>query len=781
MNCGCNHDEHGPRNRFEPDNRFEGDIEDGRRYPFGCYTKREADHIFVKKNEIPDIPDIQQLETDVQQLDAEVENKADKATVDALASTVEDISEQIADGVQSKLSTTNKLNPNYINYDSSHRAVSDAEKNAWNAKQTALSSSQLSAVNSGIDAEKVDQIATNTSDISALQTGVASKASQASVAALSTAIEAKADADDITDLQQQINNIISPVTQEAEVQNARVGGDGSTYATLKARLDAESAEARGSFESLVTDGTINIAPYTTNTTTWVQGVINGETGANAESSTRIRSNYIGGTLVKITPASGSKFYPVFYRNNVFVSSETWHTTTAVYDLASLNADQVRLVLAASDDSTITTDYASHITIETKSTDMRSAMFRGTLEALSYSKVQDCIKEGYYTYTYQTAANLLDIPDDFKDAAGIVEVYGHITASGNATVFQFIHSSSGKSAYRYVRVGSDVKGAWIRDTSYKFLGTLETLEIADLDDCKADGYYTVTATSTQAIDNYPEKFVNSAGVIQVFANVRTADQKTWIQVVTNSGGDTATRYIREYGTKGDWVYKTGKPNFQWYALGDSITQGYYSTGKNAMAITTENWVKFAAQRMGCTVTNYGIGGSGYMDNVHATDHKNAKEKVADIDFTGADLVTLAYGVNDWKYGYPLGSMADDVAGGTSVIANMRYVIEKIISDNPNCKIIVITPLNCRGYDYDYGSEATNYGLGYVIPENGKTLQDFFNGIKEVCEYYGIEMIDQTHNSVVNRKSIVSLLKDGVHPSLDCHKALGHELGKKINFD
>ena len=777
MDCGCNHNNEyrppAPRNHFSPDNRFVGDIEDGFRYPFGCYTKCEADRIFVKKSEIPDIPAIEQLE-------AEIETKADKSTVDALEATVDSISEQIADGVQSKLSTTNKLDPNYINYDSSHRAVSDAEKNAWNAKQTALSSSQLSAVNSGIDAEKVAQIATNTSDISALQTGVASKASQASVTALGETVESKADVEDIADLQQQINNIITPVTQEAEVQNARVGGDGSTYATLKARLDAESAETKNSFESLVTDGTINIAPYTISSPTWVQGVINGETGENAESTTRIRSGYIG-NIVKVTPAPGAKFYPVFYRSNVFVSSETWHTTTAVYDLEALGANQVRIVLAASDDSTITTDYASNITVETKSTDMRSAMFRGTLETLSYSKVQDCKKEGYYTYTYQTAANLLDIPDDFKDAAGIVEVFAHITASDNATVFQYLRSSSGKNAYRWVRVSGDVKGAWIRDNSYKFLGTLETLEITDLDDCKADGYYTVTATSTQAIDNYPEKFVNSAGVIQVFANVRTADQKTWIQVVTNSGGDTATRYIREYGTKGDWVYNTGKPNFQWYALGDSITQGYYSTGKNAMAITTENWVKFAAQRMGCTVTNYGIGGSGYMDNVHATDHKNAKEKVADIDFAGADLVTLAYGVNDWKYGYPLGSMADDVAGGTSVIANMRYVIEKIISDNPNCKIIVITPLNCRGYDYNYGSEATNYGLGYVIPENGKTLQDFFNGIKEVCEYYGIEMIDLSHNSVVNRKSIVSLLKDGVHPSLECHKALGHELGKKINFD
>ena len=35
-------------------------------------------------------------------------------------------------GLQTELSATNKLNPTYINYDSTHRAVSDAEKTAWN-------------------------------------------------------------------------------------------------------------------------------------------------------------------------------------------------------------------------------------------------------------------------------------------------------------------------------------------------------------------------------------------------------------------------------------------------------------------------------------------------------------------------------------------------------------------------------------------------------------------------------------------------------------------------
>lgn len=313
----------------------------------------------------------------------------------------------------------------------------------------------------------------------------------------------------------------------------------------------------------------------------------------------------------------------------------------------------------------------------------------------------------------------------------------------------------------------------------FNGTLEDLLITNINDCNNDGYYTIKAVTAPTISNYPANFTSRAGTIQVYRNITTNSTHTRFQIVTASNGATAFRYIRDNGTAGDWVY-SDKTGFNWIALGDSITEGYYSTAPNTYAVTDRNWVKIASELMGCTVTNSGVGGSGYMDNTHATDNKNAKEKVNTINFRNFDVVTLAYGVNDWKYGYPLGDMQDSVSGGSSVIANMRYCIEKIISDNPLCKIIVVTPINCRGYDFSYGDESTNYGIGYTIADNGKTLQDFFDGMKTVCEYYGIDMMDLTHNSIVNRKSIVNLLKDGVHPSLECHKVLGHEIAKKIQY-
>lgn len=86
--------------------------------------------------------------------------------------TVEFSVADLVSGLQSELSASNKLDPSYINYDSTHRAVSDTEKTTWNGKQDALTTAQLNAVNSGITSTDVSQIATNASDISDIQTTI---------------------------------------------------------------------------------------------------------------------------------------------------------------------------------------------------------------------------------------------------------------------------------------------------------------------------------------------------------------------------------------------------------------------------------------------------------------------------------------------------------------------------------------------------------------------------------------------------------------------------------
>ena len=150
--------------------------------------------------------------TNTKRLDAALNEKASQADVTALQTAVDGKASQ-ADLTALSETVSGKASQSDLNALSTTVA----------GKQNALTETQLTAVNSGITSALVTQIGTNT-----------------------TAIAGKANTSDVTtataNLQSQIDAIVTPVTQDAEVENARVGADGTSYVSLKARLDAEMNE-----------------------------------------------------------------------------------------------------------------------------------------------------------------------------------------------------------------------------------------------------------------------------------------------------------------------------------------------------------------------------------------------------------------------------------------------------------------------------------------------------------------------------------------------------------
>lgn len=218
--------------------------------------------------------------------------------------------------------------------------------------------------------------------------------------------------------------------------------------------------------------------------------------------------------------------------------------------------------------------------------------------------------------------------------------------------------------------------------------------------------------------------------------------------------------------------------KWYAIGDSITYGLYSTSATAYSqpVVGKRWVDYVAKHNGYKLTNLGVSGSGFVTG------KTFRTVVDENNFADVDLVTIMLGVNDWKNEAAVskvGTMDDDIATGGTIVSELRYGLEKIIADNPYCKIILITPINAK--IGSRGSESTNWAYGFTgtITPCG-SLKSFGDKLKEVCEYYGIQVVDMTNSSVVNRKSITTVLPDGIHPNLDCYKALGLELARRITF-
>lgn len=239
-----------------------------------------------------------------------------------------------------------------------------------------------------------------------------------------------------------------------------------------------------------------------------------------------------------------------------------------------------------------------------------------------------------------------------------------------------------------------------------------------------------------------------------------------------------------------VSRLENPGINCIALGDSITEGFYSVkGDNddteSLRAGENSYIETMARLKKFNLTNKGVGGSGWLKRGSTQSPKlNAREQIdatnADgsyvLDFSKYDLCTIAWGVNDWKGQSNLGSFDDGLNPETeSVYANIRYCLETIQKRNPNMKIIVISPIQCAIGTSSYEG---NYAIGTVF--NGLTLVDFYEAIKECCEYYGIEFVDMLHTGVVNRLNIETLLPDRVHPSLNAHILMGKELAGKINF-
>ena len=201
---------------------------------------------------------------------------------------------------------------------------------------------------------------------------------------------------------------------------------------------------------------------------------------------------------------------------------------------------------------------------------------------------------------------------------------------------------------------------------------------------------------------------------------------------------------------------------WYAIGDSITKGYGVTADTC-------WVAHVLKYNGYDPSrslNLGISGLGFA-KADPNYGKTARAVVDENDFSGVDLVTMAIGINDWKEPFSI----------DTVKAEMVYCFDKILTDNPYCKIIFIAPFNI----WLKGSAGTNWALGYSGSDvTGGTLQDFIDTQKAVCEQYGIQVIDMTKDSVINRKNIETVLYDKVHPNEACHRALARELARRITF-
>ncbi len=138
----------------------------------------------------------------------------------------------------------------------------------------------------------------------------------------------------------------------------------------------------------------------------------------------------------------------------------------------------------------------------------------------------------------------------------------------------------------------------------------------------------------------------------------------------------------------------------------------------------------------------------------------------IDFRTVDIITIAYGTNDFKNGKSL----------EEVEAAARYSIETVKNKYPNIEIVLCTPV-----------------YRYWIDENGDFLEDSntkeINGIKltqyvqlyqKLGEEYGLAVIDNYNGSGINAQNRADCFDgaDTTHPNEAGRQLIAENMAKEL---
>lgn len=255
--------------------------------------------------------------------------------------------------------------------------------------------------------------------------------------------------------------------------------------------------------------------------------------------------------------------------------------------------------------------------------------------------------------------------------------------------------------------------------------------------------------------------SQSGTLSAGQTKSVSEKISSFNLTSTSGTQSVFVWATEDGTKkidsglleSKWVDKV------WTLHGDSITwydgnlypsstalcNGYPSVANKTMRIKTLRNIAVSGASMAKSPT-YPTNGSIYVTG----------SNYPTVSYYDVDITTIFAGTNDFKLNVPLGTIgldSDTTWDDTTFYGAYRHLIEAIISQNPNTKIYLFTPIqrNNAGYDCNFTNTA------------GFKLIDYVNAVKSIGQMYGIAVLDLYSLSGITRKTLTNYTIDSLHPN------------------
>lgn len=556
--------------------------------------------------------------------------------------------------------------------------------------------SQLNAMNSGITEERVEQITTNESNISL-------KANTSDVNAATASLQA------------QINQIAQAAgtgSADTEVAQARVDADGTSYQTLKARLDAENEviiDEIGDIKTLNSEEAIEF--------TETVNVIKENDGVLSEISTQ---NYFH-TYIAVN--SGEKYSIKTY---VGISNSYPYY---IYAIVS-TADKTVVERYAPKESSAAAYNTYVITVPSGATTLAIMRYKSNDKYINITKMISEIVplQSQITAHEKYMPIKIDLHDPLTDTSGLINENGVIAISQSYTTTDFIATKQG---YTYTISDHCRRFVAFNPDKEVIIGSYDSSDYVNdpkLYNALQNGYIRFSFVNTE-----------SPSVSETFSGTPTLKCSEGVLL-----SETQKKQVEQNIYNQDVLY--GK---KWVVVGDSfsnggtyddiIDSGLYK-GKRAL------YQYLIGNRHLMNIVHFATGGRTLTTPETILSHNCFSDTDSNYNYTDvptdADYITIWLGINDSKTESgetsvgetPLGTI-DDTTVHTFYGA-WNVVLEYLLEHNPYAHIGIIVSNGCTGTNYPNAIKAVarKWGIAYLDLNNDYTipLMHRVNGKSEVCE-------------------------------------------------
>ncbi|MBQ5926630.1 MAG: SGNH/GDSL hydrolase family protein [Clostridia bacterium] len=210
----------------------------------------------------------------------------------------------------------------------------------------------------------------------------------------------------------------------------------------------------------------------------------------------------------------------------------------------------------------------------------------------------------------------------------------------------------------------------------------------------------------------------------------------------------------------------KKAFAFY--GDSITAGL------GLKANDKDYMELLQEEFGFYYYNAAVSGASVTEAAGKEGDLTANTVYAQLSkseyiYRDADYVSIFLGTNDWGYGRALGTK-DSPADSSTICGAYKQVIERIISANPDVKIMIMTPLG-RWDTWSGGFQCSPTVNNFAATPY--TLNQMTAALKEIGAMYHCKVVDLS--SVVTESNRYQyLIADQIHVTPAGYQAIANAI-------